>query len=78
MAAGYYAAGSVFYRHFGLTYLLVFVVGTIGIIAVIGFVTGTSGFALGIGWADNLLHLAIALVLVLVGYGFRCLYVTVP
>lgn len=69
LAAGYGAAGESFNKYFGLIYVLVFVVGVVGVIAGIGLVTGTGALGLNIGWADNVLHLAVALVLAGVGYG---------
>lgn len=56
-------------KYLGLIYLLVFVVGAIGVVVSIGFVTDTGTLALNIGWADNVLHLVIGLVLAAVGYG---------
>lgn len=69
LAAGYGASGRSFNRYFGLIYVLVFVVGVAGVIAGIELVTGTGTLGLNIDWADNVLHLAIAVVLAGVGYG---------
>lgn len=69
LAAGYYAASESYNKYLGVVYLLVFVVGTVGIALGIGLVTGTGALGLNIDWADNLLHLTIAVVLLTVGYG---------
>lgn len=69
LLAGYYAAGESYNKYLGVVYLLVFVVGTVGLALGINLVVGKGAFALNIGVADNLLHLAIAVVLMIVGYG---------
>lgn len=69
LLAGYYAASESYNKYLGVVYLLVFVVGTVGLVLGVNLVVGTGAFALNIGWADNLLHLAVALVLMAVGYG---------
>lgn len=56
-------------RYLGVTYLLVFVVGVVGVLAGISFVTGAESVQLHIGWADNVLHLAIGGLLAGMGYG---------
>lgn len=63
LVLGYYAGGaSLFNKVGGVLYLLVFVVGAIAV--ALG-----SGLFLNLNWADNLLHLALALVVGAVGFG---------
>lgn len=63
LVLGYYAGGaSLFNKVGGVLYLLVFVVGTVA-------VAFGSGLFLNLNWADNLLHLALALVVGAVGFG---------
>lgn len=69
LLAGFYAAGESYNKYLGIVYVLVFVVGVAGVIAGIELVVGTGALGLNIGWADNFLHLAVAGVLMAVGYG---------
>ena len=62
-------ASTDYNQYLGAVYLLVFVVGVLGVVAGIGFVTDTGTLTLNIGWADNVLHLAIGGVLAAVGFG---------
>lgn len=57
--------GAEYNKYLGLTYIVVFVVGVIAVLAGISLVVDL----LNLGWADNLLHLAIGVVLVGVGFG---------
>jgi hypothetical protein len=62
LVLGYYAGGaSLFNKVGGVLYLLVFVVGTVAL--ALG-----SELYLNLNWADNLLHLALALVVGAVGF----------
>jgi hypothetical protein len=63
LVLGYYAGGaSLFNKVGGVLYLGVFLVGTIAL--ALG-----SGLYLNLNWADNLLHLALALLVGAVGFG---------
>lgn len=62
-------ASTDYNKYLGVVYLLVFVVGALGVVMGIAIVTDTGTVALNIGWADNVLHLVIGIVLAAVGYG---------
>lgn len=63
LVLGAYAGGaSLFNKVGGVLYLLVFVLGAVAVLL-------GSGLYLNLNWADNVLHLALALVVGAVGFG---------
>lgn len=63
LGLGYYAGGGVLYNKVGgVLYLVVFLAGTVAL--ALG-----SGLYLNLNWADNVLHLALALLVGGVGFG---------
>lgn len=68
LGAGFAAGGAYsrdYNKYLGLVYLLVFVVGLVAVLANVGLVVDL----LGLNMADNVLHLAIGVVLAAVGFG---------
>lgn len=57
--------GSEYNRYLGLIYLFVFVVGVVAVAGGIGIIVDP----LNLGWADNVLHLLVGIVLAGVGFG---------
>ncbi len=67
LVAGYAGGkyGAEYNKYLGLTYIVVFVVGVIAVLGGISLIVDL----LNLGWADNLLHLAIGVVLTGAGFG---------